>query len=133
MGMELAIEKIAALFYLIMGVSLLFRPLVWLNYIDELRTEKPAANAYALVHLLLGLMIVVFHNTWAMDASVIITIVGWGVILKMVTFLLFPKFLIGLFPKGDKLITMARVEGAIFTFFMLWVLWRNCQIVSALT
>jgi hypothetical protein len=133
MGMELAVERIAALFYLIMGVSLLFRPFIWVNYIDELRKENPAANAYALVHLLLGLIIVVFHNTWSMEASVIITIVGWGVILKMVTFLLFPRFLVGLLPTGDKLTKMARLEGAIFTFFMLWVLWRNCQIVSALS
>ena len=130
MNMDLAIERIAALFYLIMGFSLMVRPVIWVNYIDELRKEKPTANAYALIHILLGLMIIVFHNTWVMHPSVIITVVGWGVILKMVTFLLFPKFLIGLLPKEEQISTFARIEGIIFTILMLWVLYTNFQVLK---
>lgn len=128
--MALEIERVAALFYLIMGISLLFRPAIWVTYIDEMQNEKPAANSYALVHLLLGLMIVVFHNTWVMAPAVIITIVGWGVIVKMVTFLLFPEFLMGLLPKGEKLIKSARIEGLIFTILMLWVLIKNYNLMD---
>jgi len=133
MNMELAIaiERIAAFFYLIMGVSLMVRPEIWLNYIDEIQKDKPTPNAYALVHLLLGLMIIVFHNIWAWNSSVIITFIGYAVILKMVVFLLFPKFLIGLTPKGAQLAKSVRIEGFIFTILMLWVLCRNYQIMGA--
>lgn len=129
--MEMAIEKVAALFYLIMGVSLMVKPAIWLNYIDEIRKEKPTPNAYALVHLLLGLFIIVFHNIWVMNPSVIITFIGWAVVAKMVTFLFFPKFLIGLLPGDKNLEPMARIEGVIFTLLMLWVLYRNYSIMGA--
>ncbi|RLA63793.1 MAG: hypothetical protein DRQ88_06940 [Epsilonproteobacteria bacterium] len=128
--MEMAIEKIAAIFYLIMGISLMVRPTIWLNYIDEIRKEKPTPNAYALVHLLLGLFIIVFHNIWVMSPTVIITFVGWAVVVKMVIFLLFPKFLIGLLPKSKNLHTMARIEGIIFSILMFWVLYRNYSVVD---
>ena len=132
MNLELAIERVAALFYLIMGISLMVRPKIWLNYIDEIQKDKPTPNAYALVHLLLGLVIIVFHNIWSFDPSVIITFVGYGVVLKMVIFLLFPKFLIGLTPKGAQLTKSVRIEGVVFTILMVWVLCRNYLIVGAL-
>jgi hypothetical protein len=46
--------------------------------------------------LIVGFLIVTFHNTWAMDLSVIITIIGWMALVKGVFILILPKAMIAL-------------------------------------
>ncbi len=43
--------------------------------------------------MFMGLIIVVNHNIWEWSAAGIITIIGWGAILKGTIFLVFPKLL----------------------------------------
>ena len=46
--------------------------------------------------LVVGYLILAFHNTWTMDVSVIITIVGWIALIKGLVILIRPKIIIAL-------------------------------------
>jgi hypothetical protein len=46
------------------------------------------------IPLLIGILLVVTHNIWVMDWRVIITIAGWLALLKGMSIILFPEFLI---------------------------------------
>ena len=46
--------------------------------------------------LVVGLMIIYAHNLWVGDWRVLITIVGWAVLIKSVFMILLPSFLLGI-------------------------------------
>ena len=46
--------------------------------------------------LVVGFLLVTFHNTWVKDYSVIITILGWMALIKGIVILVLPKAMITL-------------------------------------
>ena len=48
------------------------------------------------IALIMGILIVVSHNIWTKDWRVIITIVGWMVLIKGINVILFPEFLVNM-------------------------------------
>jgi uncharacterized protein YjeT (DUF2065 family) len=73
--------------------------------------------------LVVGMLIVMFHNTWTKDFSVIITIIGWIALIKGVVILVVPKTMVSLvkaiverpnFMKIESII--AIIVGLLFSF-----------------
>jgi hypothetical protein len=46
--------------------------------------------------LVVGFLLVTFHNTWTKDFSVIITILGWMALIKGILILVGPKLMVSL-------------------------------------
>ena len=90
--MEEAIEKLAVISYFLIGLSHIFQPNVWVNFFIGIR-EKGEVGAFinAFVHFPLGAVIVAFHNVWH-GIPMILTIIGYGLLLKGFINFVFPKF-----------------------------------------
>jgi uncharacterized protein YjeT (DUF2065 family) len=89
--MELAIEKLAALVFLITGLSHLMQPRVWIRFFLDMRERGETAgllNAY--VHAPTGLLIVAFHNVWSWP-GVALTLIGWSLTLKGALYFCWPQ------------------------------------------
>ena len=61
---------------------------VWKNYrklpsiIESFKNNDALRFSFGLMMTIPGLLIVLFHNVWAWDYRVFITIIGWSVLVK---------------------------------------------------
>lgn len=89
--MEEAIQKLAVISFLLIGVSHIVQPRVWADFFIEIR-EKKEVGAFinAFIHFPLGALIVAFHNVWQ-GVPVILTLLGYGWLIKGFVYFVFPK------------------------------------------
>ena len=89
--METSVEKLVALFFLVTGLSHIFAPRAWVEFFIILREKKEVGSLLnGLVHFPLGAFIVAFHNVWH-GIPMIVTIIGWGLVLKSTIYFVYPK------------------------------------------
>jgi hypothetical protein len=92
MPSERAIEIFALFNFVIVGLSLVVRPLAWARYFVWMRREGEAgAVIYGLFCLLWGSLIVSFHREWH-GLLVVLPIFGAIQLLEGAIFLLVPTF-----------------------------------------
>lgn len=99
--MEEAIQRLAVVSFLIIGLSHIFQPLTWVMFFIAIR-EKGETGAFinGFIHFPLGGLIVAFHNVWQ-GIPLILTLMGYGLILKGLICFVFPRL---------ALISLARVS-----------------------
>ena len=89
--METAVEKLAAICILITGLSHIMQPRAWAEFFIMLREKEKVGSILAgLLHFPLGVIIVAFHNVWH-GVPMVVTIMGWGLLLKSALYLVYPK------------------------------------------
>ncbi len=89
--METAIERIAALSFLIIGLSHALQPRAWASFFIMLRSRGEAgAFITGLLSLTFGLLIVGFHNVWT-GIPAVLTVIGWAQLVKASRYFLFPQ------------------------------------------
>ncbi len=87
---SVTLGRIIGIFLVICGLSLLVKRKDVMAMVENLR-DNPAVLYLAPVTLIIGLVIVVIHPEWVMDWPVIITIIGWSLVLSSVVYLFFPQ------------------------------------------
>ena len=88
--MQEAIQLFAAINFLVIGLSHIFQHRAWAEFFERLHAlGRPGAFANGLLSLYMGTLIVSFHNVWKWPA-VILTAVGWSMVLKAAVVFLFP-------------------------------------------
>jgi hypothetical protein len=79
-------------FILFLGLSYLLQARRWATWIKEYGEQ--AGDLYLTLlfalFLLAGLVVVSTHNIWVLDWPVVITIFGWGMVIKSVLLLVAP-------------------------------------------
>jgi uncharacterized protein YjeT (DUF2065 family) len=89
--METSVEKLAALFLLVTGLSHIFRPRLWVKFFIMLREKGEVGSLLnGFVHFPLGAFIVAFHNVWQ-GIPMIVTIIGWGLVIKSTLYFVYPR------------------------------------------
>ena len=90
--MERAIEVYALIQFAVIGLSHVFQPRAWVTFFTVLR-EKGDAGVFvvAFMSLVFGSLIVAFHNVWT-GLPIVLTLVGWGQVLKGLIYFIFPAF-----------------------------------------
>lgn len=103
--MERAIELIAAINCLVIGLSHVVQPRVWADFFMWLRSKGPAGSfANGFLALSFGALIVGFHNVWT-GIPAVLTFIGWAQVLKSVIAFVFPQV-------GLRSMAMASPENA---------------------
>jgi uncharacterized protein YjeT (DUF2065 family) len=85
------IERLAALAFLITGLSHISAPRAWARFFIAMRAQGEIGgflNAY--VHVPLGLLIVAFHWVWTWPA-IVVTLIGCALTLKGTLYFLRPE------------------------------------------
>ncbi len=89
--MESAIQKLAVVSFFVIGVSHILRPRAWAQFFIDVRGKGETGSFInAFIHFPLGALIVAFHNVWQ-GVPMILTIMGWGWVLKSLIYFVFPK------------------------------------------
>jgi hypothetical protein len=79
---EKAVEVFAALYLLGVGLSHVLQPHAWIEFFAWMREKGPAGMfVEGLLSLGFGALVVGFHNVWT-GLPVVLTLIGWGQVLK---------------------------------------------------
>lgn len=89
--MERAIEYVAAINCMVIGLSHVVQPRAWAEFFVWLR-GKGAAGSFAngFLSLSFGSLIVGFHNVWV-GIPAVLTLLGWAQVVKSVVAFVFPR------------------------------------------
>jgi hypothetical protein len=92
MSLENAIQLFAIINFLIIGVSHVTAPRAWADFFLILRAKGEAGVfAVAYMSLIFGSIVAAFHNVWS-GIPVVLTVIGWGQVLKAFLYFAFPRF-----------------------------------------
>src|SRR6476620_7482356 len=126
--MEIAVEKLVAISFAVIGLSHLFQPRAWEEFFIGFRQKGEAGSIQlGLLYLPVALLIVTLHNVWH-GLPMIVTLIGWSQLLKSVVYLLWPRH-------GLRMLAFVSVErtwqfivGGIFSIavsgVIFWSLWH---------
>ncbi len=88
------IFQIVGIMYLTVGLGILINPDFYKKMITSFMQSPPVIYLGGLTALLIGYLLVTFHNVWVKDWAVIITIVGWLAIIKGLMLIVLPKVMV---------------------------------------
>jgi len=87
------ILQFIGLIYLAVGVGILVNPQYYKQMFADFKTSLAVMYLGGIFAFAIGFLLITFHNIWAKDVSVIITIVGWLALIKGISILVFPKMM----------------------------------------
>ena len=123
-NITLLVEKVVALMYLILAISMVVRTRDWVNFVEQFRNDYNKSKSLILFTLPFGILVILTHNIWVWNPRVIVTIFGWAAAIKSTLLLIAPEFLMKLFPKKGKLEMVYKIEGLIIAVLCGWVVWN---------
>lgn len=86
-----SVETVAIILFGVVGLSHILQPKAWAEFFILLRGKgRPGAFLDGFLNLPLGAVIVAFHNIWS-GIPVVLTVVGWGLLIKGVIRFCAPK------------------------------------------
>jgi uncharacterized protein YjeT (DUF2065 family) len=89
--METSIQKLVAITFLVIGLSHVVQPRAWARFFIRWRDQGEVGSLLCgLLHFPMGVLIVSFHNVWH-GIPLIVTIMGWGLLVKGLLYLIYPK------------------------------------------
>jgi len=118
------IARIAGLCYLIMGAGFLFNRKAFQQVMEDFCKNAAVVFYGGLLALVIGIVIILTHNVWVANWTVMITIIGWLALIKGIWIIVFPgtisKFMQA-YQKNESLLLVqsigALILGAVLTFF----------------
>lgn len=120
MELSIFVAKFLAVIYLSVGFAVVIGKISFERLIDDFESSPALTYVTGAFTLLLGMLLVEHHNIWEKDWPVLVTLVGWGAILKGIMLIVFPRS-ISYFkswqkhPRGGGFIILAL--GLAFAFF----------------
>jgi hypothetical protein len=91
MTMERAIESVAAISCIVIGLSHVVQPRAWAEFFIWLRGKGPAGSfVNGFLSLSFGALIVGFHDVWT-GIPAVLTLLGWAQVAKSVVAFVFPR------------------------------------------
>ncbi len=92
MELTILLLKFWGFYLFLMGLSVLINKSTWKSFVSELSSNKHFTFLAGIFALIIGMLVVSYHNVWSGGFDVVIvTILGWLSLVKGVGYLLFPS------------------------------------------
>lgn len=85
------LSQVFGLYLLFMAVILLSRTTYYRMLVKDMPVQSPGLLTSASYGLMLGLLLVVIHNTWVWEPRVLVTLIAWFIVIKSLLWLAFPE------------------------------------------
>lgn len=92
MELSILIAKITAVIYLSAALGAIFSANHYRRVIDDLFNNAGLTYLAGFTAVIIGFLIVTYHNIWEKDWTILITILGWLALTKGVLIIAFPEF-----------------------------------------
>jgi hypothetical protein len=93
MELSILIARIASVIYLSAALGGFFSKDHYRRILDDMYRNSALTYMAGFTTVILGALIVNYHNIWTRDWRVLITIIGWLALIKGVTIMAFPGFI----------------------------------------
>ncbi len=84
------IARVFGLCYLIIGVGFIFNRKAFQRVMEDFCKNAALLFFAALFALVIGVVIILTHNVWVANWTVMITIIGWAGLIKGIWMIVFP-------------------------------------------
>lgn len=101
MTLTLLIARFFSVALFVVGLSHLLQPRLWADFFIKIKRTGVAGIIIAMFTFPQGLLIALGHNVWVLDVPVIITICGWGMMVKSIIYALVPRMAERAIPDGE--------------------------------
>lgn len=95
MELSILIAKIASIIYLAAALGAVFSRDHYRRVFDDLFKNAALTYFIGFTAVILGFLMVNYHNIWVRDWTVLVTILGWLALVKGVLLIAFPRFVQG--------------------------------------
>ena len=120
MELSILVAKILSVTYISAGIAAITGKISFGRIMEDLEKSQGLTFVSGFFTLVLGMILVTYHNRWASDWTVLITLVAWASVLKGVRLIAFPQsvtFLKGWF-KDSKIWGIVLLGlGIVFGYF----------------
>jgi hypothetical protein len=123
MQLSKLIARMASVIYLSASLGAFFSSDYYRKIADDLFSNSALIYVTGFITLIIGFLIVTYHNRWAKSWMVLITILGWLAMVKGICLIAFPQFVRTLSERlltdsGAKIFPYAALcLGLLFTYF----------------
>ena len=124
METSIFIARIFGLCYLILGACFLFNRKAFQGVMEDFCKNRALVFFGGFFALVIGVLIILTHNTWVANWTVIITIIGWIGLVKGIWMIAFPDTVstfVQAYQRNESLPIIhsiaALILGALLTFF----------------
>lgn len=90
MAHSIFLAKAFSIYFIVMSLAMLFNRRYFLEAAIETVTQKGLDLLSSLFTFILGILLVLYHNVWVANWTVIITLLAWITLLKGIVRLLIP-------------------------------------------
>lgn len=87
----LFLARLLGTYFIIVAIGISFNRQTYQKVMEDFCKNSALVYLGGILALFFGLLIVLFHNVWMANWLVIITIFGWGGIIKGIWLIVFPK------------------------------------------
>jgi len=119
--------KVAAVFMLVLGLSYILQARMWLRFSKTAEREPDRLIPLGLLIVVFGAAIVGAYSDWSIGWGLPVTALGWILLLKGVSFLVFPKVAtLGASLDDSVFIAVIRIGGSVIAvvgFFLVYKAW----------
>lgn len=105
------IFQVLSIMYIAAGVGILVNPDFYKRLFEDFFERPSVLYIGGVMALVIGYLILAFHNMWTKDLSVIITIIGWIALIKGIAILVQPKLMVALSKAIIKKEGLLKVAG----------------------
>ena len=123
METAILIGRLFAVIYLAVGLGLILSPGHYRKMMTDFIDSPGVLYLGGLLAMVAGLLIVLHHNVWTADWTLLITLLGWAAVLKGGLILVFPGLMTDQFSRlsaNTSLTTVAGVTAMLFGLFLGW-------------
>ena len=113
METSILLARIVGPVFIIVVIGLLVNLKNYQGVIREFAESPGLRYLGALIALLFGMLIVLFHNVWTVQWSLVITILGWISLIKGAVLIIFPEMMTRLSDRYARSTTALRVHAVI--------------------
>lgn len=121
---EAQIFQLFGIMYLAIGLGALINPEFYRKMLTDFGQSRPMIYMGGLGVLVIGYLLVTFHNVWVKGWPVIITVIGWGALFKGLFLLVLPKASMkacGIFKDMGKLLIVWAIVVLILGGLCCWL------------
>lgn len=93
METSILIAKIIGIIYLSFGLGIVINPELYQKLLQQLLIDPSIRILGGIMAIIIGFLILEYHNFWEADWTIVISIIGWIALIKGILLLTFPKFI----------------------------------------
>ena len=93
MELSILVARILALTYIAAGIAALSGKINFNKIVEDFEKSQGLTFLAGFITLIIGMLLVQYHNIWVKNWTVLITIIGWMSLLKGIMLIAFPRFI----------------------------------------